>query len=169
MAEIAAAVLMLGGAFFVFVAALGAVRLPDLFLRMHAATKAGTLGAGIILIAALLVFDTTAVTTKSLLVFVFLLLTAPVAAHVLGRAAYYDGVELWSRTERDRLRGKYDETGIKASDADNARDRDVNVDDVNDGGVNDDRANAGSADDRHAKAGSTDARDVRLGADDDAS
>jgi multicomponent Na+:H+ antiporter subunit G len=109
MSEWIAALLMLAGAFFVLVSALGALRLPDLFLRMHAATKAGTLGAGLVLAAALVVFATTAVTTKAVLAFVFLLLTAPVAAHVLGRAAYYDGVPLWERTEVDALEGKYDE------------------------------------------------------------
>jgi multicomponent Na+:H+ antiporter subunit G len=109
MTEWIAALLMLAGAFFVVVSALGALRMPDLFLRMHAATKAGTLGAGLILAAALVVFGTTAVTTKAVLTFVFLLLTAPVGAHVLGRAAYYDGVPLWDRTEVDALKGKYDE------------------------------------------------------------
>jgi multicomponent Na+:H+ antiporter subunit G len=109
MSELLAAALMLLGAFFVLVSALGAVRMPDLFMRMHAATKAGTLGAGLVLASAFIVFGTTAVATKALLVFLFLLLTAPVAAHVLGRAAYYDGVPLWDRTEVDALKGKYDE------------------------------------------------------------
>jgi multicomponent Na+:H+ antiporter subunit G len=116
MSEWIAALLMLAGAFFVLVSALGALRLPDLFLRMHAATKAGTLGAGLILAAALVVFATTAVSTKAVLVFVFLLLTAPVGAHVLGRAAYYDGVPLWDRTEVDALKGKYDEAGAAPAD-----------------------------------------------------
>lgn len=120
MSEWIAALLMLAGAFFVLVSALGALRLPDLFLRMHAATKAGTLGAGLILAAALVVFATTAVTTKAVLAFVFLLLTAPVGAHVLGRAAYYDGVPLWDRTEVDALKGKYDEADAFPPDADGA-------------------------------------------------
>jgi len=118
MIEVLAAVSMVLGGFFVFVAALGAVRLPDVFMRMHAATKAGTLGAGLVLLAALLVFATTAVTTKALLVFLFLLLTTPVAAHVLGRAAYYDGVALWDRTESDALKGKYDDSLVDASEDD---------------------------------------------------
>lgn len=116
MVDVLAAILMLLGAFFVFVAALGAVRLPDLFMRMHAATKAGTLGAGLVLIAALMVFGTVAVTTKALLAFVFLLLTAPVAAHVLGRAAYYDGVTMWDRTAQDDLKGKYDQAIVALSE-----------------------------------------------------
>lgn len=109
MSDLIAGALMLTGAFFVLVSALGAVRMPDLFMRMHAATKAGTLGAGLVLASAVVVFATTAVTTKAVLVLLFLLLTTPVAAHVLGRAAYYDGVPLWDRTEVDALKGKYDE------------------------------------------------------------
>lgn len=108
MADVIAAVLLLLGTFFVLVSALGAVRFPDLFMRMHATTKAGTLGAGLILAATAVLFGATATTTKAVLVFLFLLLTAPVAAHVLGRAAYYDGVPLWDRTELDELKGKYD-------------------------------------------------------------
>ncbi len=115
MSDLIAAALMLSGAFFVLVAALGALRMPDLFLRMHAATKAGTLGAGLVLAAALFVFGTTAVATKAVLVFLFLLLTAPVGAHVLGRAAYFDGVQLWERTEVDALQGKYDEGEVETS------------------------------------------------------
>lgn len=106
--DLLAAALLLAGTFFVLVSALGALRFPDLFMRMHAATKAGPLGAGLILAAAVIVFGATAVTTKAVLVFMFLLLTTPVGAHVLGRVAYYDGVHLWDRTEFDALAGKYD-------------------------------------------------------------
>ena len=118
MSEWIAAVVMLSGALFVLISALGALRMPDLFMRMHAATKAGTLGAGLILLAALLLFSATAVTTKAVLIFLFLLLTAPVAAHVLGRAAYYDGVPLWDRTEVDALAGKYDDAAAEATMSD---------------------------------------------------
>ncbi len=108
MADTIGAVVLIAGGFFVFVAALGVLRLPDLFMRMHAATKAGTLGAGLVLFAAAVVFGDLGVAVKGILVFVFLLLTAPVAAHVLGRAAYYDQVELWDRTHHDDLRGRYE-------------------------------------------------------------
>ncbi len=110
MSEALGAGLLLAGGFFVFVAALGVLRLPDVFMRMHAATKAGTLGAGLVLVAAAVLFGELAVAVKGVVVFVFLLLTAPVAAHVLGRAAYYDRAELWDRTHHDDLRGRYDET-----------------------------------------------------------
>lgn len=109
MSETIGVVLLVAGGFFVFVAALGVLRLPDLFMRMHAATKAGTLGAGLVLMAAAVVFGDLGVAVKAVVVFVFLLLTAPVAAHVLGRAAYYDGVGVWERTHRDDLQGRYDD------------------------------------------------------------
>ena len=108
MTELIAALALWAGAFFLIVSGLGAVRFPDLYMRMHAGTKAGTLGAGLILLGATVEFGSVGVATKAALTFAFLLLTAPVAAHVLGRAAYYDGTEIWDRTRSDALRGKYD-------------------------------------------------------------
>lgn len=108
MNETVAAVLLLLGAFFVAVSAVGILRFPDFYMRAHAATKAGTLGAGLILLAAAVLFDTLGVTVKALTVFVFVLLTAPVAAHVLGRAAHHENVPKWSRTGLDELEGRYD-------------------------------------------------------------
>jgi multicomponent Na+:H+ antiporter subunit G len=109
MSEAVGAVLLIAGGFFVLVAALGVLRLPDAFMRMHAATKAGTLGAGLVLVAAAVVFGELAVAVKGIVVFLFLLLTAPVAAHVLGRAAYYDRVTLWDRTHHDDLHLRYED------------------------------------------------------------
>ena len=84
----AGATVLLLGAAFCLVAAIGVVRLPDLFTRMHAASKAGAVGGGLILLAvALLSFDT-AVALRAVLGIVFLLLTTPVAAHLLARASY---------------------------------------------------------------------------------
>ena len=108
MSEIVAGSLLLLGAFFVLVSAIGILRFPDLYMRMHGATKAGTLGAGLILLGASVLFGTLAVTVKAMAVFVFLLLTAPVAAHVLGRAAHYEDVPKWERTGVDELEGRYD-------------------------------------------------------------
>jgi multicomponent Na+:H+ antiporter subunit G len=97
--------LLLTGALFVLVAAVGLVRLPDLLMRMHAATKAGTLGAGLLLVAVAVSIPEVSVVTRALATFVFLLLTAPIAAHVIARAAYYAGeATLWERTCIDELR-----------------------------------------------------------------
>lgn len=92
--------IILGGAFSA-VAGLGLVRLPDVLIRMHASTKAGTLGVGLIVLAVSINFGTSLIITKALLIIVFLLLTAPVAAHLIGRAAYRRGIPLWDRTLMD--------------------------------------------------------------------
>lgn len=103
-------VLMLIGAFFMLVAALGVVRLPDVFMRLHSSTKSATLGVGCIMLGAAIHFGDLGLGAQSLAIVVFLLATAPVAAHLLGRAAYLSGVPLWEKTLSDELQGRYDET-----------------------------------------------------------
>jgi len=99
-----ASILMLVGALFVLIAAVGVLRLPDLLMRMHAATKAGTLGAGLLLGAVMVSVPETGVVVRAAAVIVFLLLTAPIAAHVIARAAYHAGeAQLWNRTSVDEL------------------------------------------------------------------
>lgn len=105
--ELLVMALMLAGAFFMFLAGIGMLRMPDLFLRMSSTAKAGTLGAGLILLAAAIHFDNFGITTRAVAIVVFLLLTTPVATHMIGRAAYFDGVPLWKGTVRDDLRGHY--------------------------------------------------------------
>lgn len=86
MIEIIVALLVLGGGAFVLIAAIGIVRLPDLLTRMHASTKAGTLGS-LLVLAGLAVFVGSAmVISKVVATVLFLLLTAPIAAHMIGRA-----------------------------------------------------------------------------------
>jgi multicomponent Na+:H+ antiporter subunit G len=102
--------LLLVGALFVLVAALGLVRLPDLLMRMHAATKAGTLGAGLLLIATAVSSPETSVVARAVATIVFLLLTAPIAAHLIARAAYHTGeAALWERTCVDELAAAIEE------------------------------------------------------------
>lgn len=96
--------LMLIGAVFMLIAALGVARLPDLFTRMQAATKTGSAGAGAILLGVAIYFSEAEVTAKAAVVILFLLLTAPVAAHLLARAAYNSGVPLDRSTSPDELR-----------------------------------------------------------------
>jgi len=100
--------LMLVGAAFLLLAAIGIVRMPDLFTRMQAATKAATLGVSCIMLSVALHFGELGVVTRALLAIAFFFLTAPVAAHMIGRAAYFVGVPLWEGTLRDELRGRYD-------------------------------------------------------------
>ncbi|PWJ12082.1 monovalent cation/H(+) antiporter subunit G [Jannaschia seohaensis] len=99
--EIVLSVLVLLGGFFAFVAGLGILRLPDVLIRMHATTKAGTLASGLIMAAVALGLGDSATVARAVAIVLFLLLTAPVAAHMIGRAAFRAGVPLWE-TDIDR-------------------------------------------------------------------
>ena len=90
-ADTAGAVLLLAGVSLTLVAGIGLVRLPDVFSRMHAATKPATLGLLLICVGAALRMEHAEDAVKLLLVAAFQFLTAPVAAHVIGRAAYWSG------------------------------------------------------------------------------
>jgi multicomponent Na+:H+ antiporter subunit G len=108
MEEILGLGLMLIGAIFIFIAAIGLLRLPDLFMRMHANTKSATMGVGLIMIGTAIHFGEITVTTRSMAVVIFLLITAPIGSHLLARAAYFSGIPLWEHTLSDDLRGHYD-------------------------------------------------------------
>jgi len=86
-----AGIVLIMGAIFSLLAAVGILRLPDLYTRMHAASKAGTMGAGLSLAAIAVISLDSAVILRASAGFVFLLLTAPVSAHLLARAAYLAG------------------------------------------------------------------------------
>jgi multicomponent Na+:H+ antiporter subunit G len=86
-----AAVAVLAGAVFGLLAAIGVVRLPDLYTRLHAASKAGVVGSGLILIAVALISTDGPVVLRAGLGVIFLLLSTPIAAHLLARAAHKAG------------------------------------------------------------------------------
>ncbi len=117
MNDILTAIFLVLGSLFCFVAALGMLRLPDTVIRMHAATKAGTLGAGLILIGEAFFYAELGITLRALAAISFLLLTAPVAAHLIGRAAYYSGIRLWHKTWIDQLKDRF-VTGDLPKDSD---------------------------------------------------
>ncbi|HOG46243.1 MAG TPA: monovalent cation/H(+) antiporter subunit G [Anaerolineae bacterium] len=98
--DVLASALLLGGVFFSLVAAIGIVRLPDVYSRIHASSKSTTLGLAGILLAVLLHFGTYEVTTKVLLVILFTFLTAPVGAHMIARSAYVCAVSWYAKTTR---------------------------------------------------------------------
>ncbi|HSE90735.1 MAG TPA: monovalent cation/H(+) antiporter subunit G [Candidatus Binatia bacterium] len=108
MNNFAHAVLLMIGATFLLAAAIGVLRMPDLFTRMQTATKAATLGISCILIAVALYMEDLGVAIRAFFTVVFFFLTAPVAAHMIGRAAYFIGVPLWKGTMVDELRDRYD-------------------------------------------------------------
>lgn len=98
------ALLLLFGAFLMFLTGLGLYRMPDIFTRMHAATKGASLGVAFLLLAAIFVFREPVIVTKALVTIVFIFLTAPVAAHLIGRAAYARRTPLWDRSVVDEGR-----------------------------------------------------------------
>jgi multicomponent Na+:H+ antiporter subunit G len=79
---------ILCGALFVFIAAVGVFRLPDLYLKMHAAAKAGTLGSGLILLGVGLNIKDLHGITEIVLLILFIAITNPIAAHLLAKARY---------------------------------------------------------------------------------
>lgn len=87
--EAVLAVLVVAGALFTFVGSLGLFRLRDFYTRLHAPTKATTLGVGSLLIASALFFSTQqeGLSLHEILVTLFLFITAPVSAHLLAKAA----------------------------------------------------------------------------------
>lgn len=104
MSEILCSALLVSGGLFMLLAGVGVARMPDMFMRMQAATKAATLGVGCMLLAVAIHFGELGVATRAILVTAFVFLTAPVAAHVIARAAYSVGVPLWQGTLCDELR-----------------------------------------------------------------
>lgn len=115
MKDVVEAALLFLGAFFLLVAAIGIVRMPDLFTRMQAATKGATLGAGFILIAVAVHFPSTGVVVRVAAAIAFFMLTAPVAAHMIARAAYLAGVPLWEKSVTDELAGRAEGLQVRQS------------------------------------------------------
>jgi multicomponent Na+:H+ antiporter subunit G len=97
-----AAMIVTGGVF-TLLAAVGIVRLPDVYTRMHAASKAGTVGSGLMLVAAGLHSLDGAILARALAGFVFFVLTAPVAAHLVAKAAHEAGYRLTRFTVLDEM------------------------------------------------------------------
>ena len=112
--EIVIACLLLLGASLTLLAALGLFRLPDLYTRMHASSKAGTAGSGLLLLAVALQSGEGWIWLKCLLAILFFFLTAPVSAHLLAKAAAWCGQPLPApegRAVQDDRGGGKAETG----------------------------------------------------------
>ena len=104
LADMASAFLLLGGSAFILLATAGIWRFDDVYSRIHAATKATTLGVLLVIAAALLRVETMADLLKLCLAAILQLISAPVTGHMLGRAAYWAGTELTPFTVLDQLR-----------------------------------------------------------------
>ena len=99
--EIIVSLFLLIGGILSLIAVVGVLRMPDIFTRMHAATKIGTVGVSSVTLGLMIHFGSITVTSRGVLVIAFFLLTAPVAAHMIGRAAYRSGASLWILTRID--------------------------------------------------------------------
>lgn len=108
MKEIISSAFVILGSVMILISAVGLIRMPDIYMRMSATTKAATLGVGFILIGTAIHFWEVGIVSRLVIIIAFLFLTAPIAAHMIGRASYIDGVELWDKTSTDELRSKYD-------------------------------------------------------------
>lgn len=95
------AALLAGAVFFAAVTAIGLVRLPDLYTRAHAASKAETLAAALAFAAAVVVFGLDVASLKTVLLMLFMFLTNPTAAHAITRAANEQGIAPWTRREAE--------------------------------------------------------------------
>jgi multicomponent Na+:H+ antiporter subunit G len=118
--EIASWALILAGSFFVLVGAIGLVRMPDVFTRMHAASVTDTLGAGLLFAGLMLQAGFTLVTLKLLFILALFFFVGPVITHALAQAALHVGVEPLLHEDR---RGRLDNDSRRQAggDADNMR------------------------------------------------
>jgi len=98
------------GASFALVAAIGILRLPDFYTRVHAASKAGTVGSALALVALAIVSDQAAEVLRAIAAIVFFFLTAPISAHLLGRAAYTAGYRMWEGSVLNEMK-EFQESG----------------------------------------------------------
>lgn len=99
------AVLIVLSTLFMLIASIGIIRMPDVYARLQVTTKGATLGAGLVLLAIGIYFATIPMFTRAMLGIAFLALTQPIAAHMIGRAAYIGKADLWNRTVVNDLEG----------------------------------------------------------------
>lgn len=98
-----AGLLVVTGSLFILTAAIGLIRLPDVYTRMHAASKAGTMGSCVLLLALAVSSADWSISTRALAGIVFFLITVPISAHLLARASHIAGYPLAPAGARDDL------------------------------------------------------------------
>ena len=106
--EVVISVLLVFGSIVMLIGSIGLAKLPDYFTRLHAPTKASTLGCASILIASMIFFSVQLghVSLKEMLISMFLLITAPVAAHMLAKAGLHYKVKMTDSTKNQHLAKK---------------------------------------------------------------
>jgi multicomponent K+:H+ antiporter subunit G len=103
--ELIVSIFLLIGGVFILVGSIGLVRLPDFFMRLHAPTKATTLGMGGLLIASMILFTVreSGISVHELLITLFLFITAPVSAHMMAKTALHQKNKMIERTTGQHL------------------------------------------------------------------
>lgn len=109
-------VLITVGAIFDFLGCVGLLRLPDVYNRLQAATKAVTLGTMMILIGTAVVTASPWVGIKAIICAVFILLASPTAAHALARGTYLAGVKMWDKSVVDQFKERAAELKCKSGE-----------------------------------------------------
>jgi multicomponent Na+:H+ antiporter subunit G len=99
--DVLSALFLVAGGFFCLVAGIGIVRLGDIYIRMHASTKAGTLGIALIAVAMMLHARSVLEILEPLFVFLFMILTIPIGSHLIGRAAFRTRIPMQADTRFD--------------------------------------------------------------------
>lgn len=126
MNEIVAVLAIVFGAALGVLSAVGILRMPDVYIRLQVASKASSLGVALLMVGVAAHFDDFDVTVRAGLVVIFLFLTAPVAAHVIVRAAYLANVPLADGTHLDELAGRYDRASGRLASPRRPSDPDAN-------------------------------------------
>lgn len=106
-----AAVLLATGVAFIAIASIGVARLPDVFQRMHAATKAGGIGTSLVVLG-VLVAGGVARPVTGVLTIAFMLMTLSVGSQLLARAAYLSGAPIEGLDRGDPLAGLLDRSAV---------------------------------------------------------
>ena len=98
--SVVGSVLLAGGFFFIAAGAVGVLRLPDFYTRLHAVGKNDTLGVAMMVLGLALIEGLTRNSAKMLLIVLFIAIANPVVTHALGRAAWKSGLKPWQRGPR---------------------------------------------------------------------
>ena len=109
LADILSWAFLVAGSVFILIGAVGIIRLPDMFARMHAAGIIDTTGAGLILVGLAFQAGLSLVTVKLILIIVFILFTSPTTTHALARAALNGGIKPLLDPSKPNLNKKDDE------------------------------------------------------------
>ncbi len=101
--DLISVIFLVAGALFILIASIGLLRMPDIYIRLHATTKSASLGILLIFAGTALAFGSLALWIKAVISVVFIFITVPIATHVIGRVAHSMGIPQWHKTSKDDL------------------------------------------------------------------